>query len=272
MLNIKDCTKTFKKKKALDGFTVQMGHGVYGLLGPNGAGKTTLMRCICGLYRPDSGSIERPDGSAIGYLPQKFGMFRELTVYEMMAYFATLKQIEKAKQKEQIERCVEEVNLSDRLHDRISTLSGGMVRRLGIAQAILGDPEFVIFDEPTAGLDPEERMRFKNILAQIKGSNTIIISTHIVSDVEAACGNILIMDCGKLIASGTGAQIAGLAEQKVYLVPANKESLLCGNFYIKDRTEENGAAFLHVLSSQEQDGAPLPPTVEDGFLCALKNI
>lgn len=272
MLNITNCTKTFQKKKALDGFTVQVGSGVFGLLGPNGAGKTTLMRCICGLYRLDGGTIEKPASSAIGYLPQKFGMFRELTVYEMMAYFATLKNIDKTKQKEQIERCVEEVNLTDRMRDRIATLSGGMVRRLGIAQAILGSPEIILFDEPTAGLDPEERMRFKNMLARIKGDNTIIISTHIVSDVEAICGNILIMNNGKLAASGTGAQIASLAEQKVYLVPASDEPSLCGNFYIKDRTEENGEAFLHVLSSQEQNGPVLSPTVEDGFLCALKNI
>lgn len=272
MLSITGCTKTFKKKKALDSFTVQIGKGVYGLLGPNGAGKTTLMRCICGLYRVDSGSIERTAHSAVGYLPQKFGMFRELTVYEMMEYFATLKDIDKKNQTQQIERCVEEVNLSDRMYDRIATLSGGMVRRLGIAQALLGDPEFILFDEPTAGLDPEERMRFKNILAHIKGNNTIIISTHIVSDVEAVCGNILIMDSGRLVASGSGAQIAGLAEQKVYLVPAREEPSLCGNFYIKDRTEENGKAFLHVLSAQEQNGTVLPPTVEDGFLCALKKI
>ena len=271
MLKITDCTKVFKKKKALDNFSAELGYGIYGLLGPNGAGKTTLIRCICGLYRPKSGSIIT-NGASIGYLPQKFGMFRELTVFEMMTYFATLKNIPKPKQKAQIEQYVEEVNLSDRMHDRISSPSGGMVRRLGIAQAMLGEPEIILFDEPTAGLDPEERMRFKNIFARIKRNCTVMISTHIVSDVEATCGHILIMDKGRLIADGTGAQIAQLAKGKVYLLEQSMEQNLHGNFFVKDRTEENGRAMIRVLSAQEQPGTVQPPTVEDGFLCALKKI
>jgi len=272
MLKLTECRKSFKKKKALDGFNLSIENGIFGLLGPNGAGKTTLMRCICGLYNIDSGKIEK-SSKTIGYLPQKFGIFRELTVYEMMSYFATLKGIEKANQKEQIQQCIEEVNLTDRLYDRIATLSGGMIRRIGIAQAILGDPEIIIFDEPTAGLDPEERMRFKNLVVQNKLKNSILlISTHIVSDVEAVCDNILIMDHGKLIASGTGVEIANLAEEKVYLIDANNVEKLSGNYFIKDRIEESGVPTLRVLSREKQLGTLQSPTVEDGFLCALKKI
>ena len=167
MIRIHNCNKNFKKIKAINNFSVNISQGVYGLLGSNGAGKTTLMRCICGLYQTDSGKIET-DIENIGYLPQKFGMFRELTVREMMEYFATLKKIDKSLQKAQIEDSIEKVNLSGRIDDRISTLSGGMVRRVGIAQAILGNPQVVLFDEPTAGLDPEERLRFKNVISRIK--------------------------------------------------------------------------------------------------------
>lgn len=270
MIKIKDCTKKFKKKNALDHFSVDLDYGVYGLLGPNGAGKTTLMRCLCDLYKPDGGTIEKP--AEIGYLPQKFGMLQQLKVYNMMEYFALLKNIEKAKQKDEIERCVEEVNLTDRLYDRVKSLSGGMVRRLGIAQALLGNPEVIIFDEPTAGLDPEERMRFKNIIKRIKGENTIIVSTHIVSDVEAVCDKIILMDKGKLIFSGTGAQVAGIAARKTYLVSADLEKELQGNYYIEETGQNGEVSYLRVLSSEEQPGELQTPTVEDGYICALKNI
>lgn len=270
MLKLENCTKKFKKLKALDNFTADFKTGVYGLLGPNGAGKTTLMRCICDLYKLDSGRIIKPE--KIGYLPQKFGMFSQLKVYNMMEYFAILKNIPKSKQKEDIEKCVEAVNLTDRLYDYVKTLSGGMIRRLGIAQAMLGSPDVIIFDEPTAGLDPEERMRFKNIIKSIQNNNIIIISTHIVSDVEAVCSNIMLMDEGKLISSGTGAEIADIAKNKVYLVNSEDENSLHGNYYIKDTSEKEGSLYLRVLSSEKQKGTLQAPTVEDGYICALKKI
>lgn len=131
-----------------------------------------------------------------GYLPQKFGMFRELTVYDMMDYFAVLKKIPKAEKRAEIERAVEFVNLTDRIKDRVGSLSGGMVRRLGIAQAVLGSPKVMLFDEPTAGLDPEERMRFKNIVSQLPRDSIVLISTHIVEDVEAVCDHVMVMQAG----------------------------------------------------------------------------
>lgn len=269
MLKLNNCTKTFKKKRALDGFSLEMKSGIYGLLGPNGAGKTTLMRCICDLYSLDEGSIEKSQN--IGYLPQKFGMFKQLKVYDMMEYFAILKNIDKTQREAEIKRCIEAVNLSDRLYDRVKSLSGGMVRRLGIAQAIIGNPDVIIFDEPTAGLDPEERMRFKNIISQISGDNIIIISTHIVTDVEAICDRIILMDKGKLIFSGTGADVANIGNNKVYLVEAEKQKELQGNYYIKDRVENDKGSYLRILSNQHQPGKSLTPNVEDGYICALKN-
>ena len=221
MLEMKAVQKSFKKKMVLKGIDCEIGEGVYGLLGPNGAGKTTLMRCIVGLYSLQGGQILF-DGkdvakngdllARIGYLPQKFGLFKELKVYNMMEYFATLKNIPKEEQRPAIEKSLEIVNLSERMGDRVGALSGGMIRRLGIAQAVLGEPEVILFDEPTAGLDPEERMRFKNIIASIKKGRTILISTHIVEDVEAVCDHILVMDNGLIVGAGTDSQVRAAAQ------------------------------------------------------------
>lgn len=208
-LTIMDVTKRFKKRVAVDHFSMEFHPGVYGLLGPNGAGKTTLLRCICGLYRLNGGAVQ--GGENPGYLPQSFGMFRELTLFQMMEYLAALKGLPKESQGEEIHRALELVNLSDRAGSRVKALSGGMVRRAGIAQALLGDPEVLLFDEPTAGLDPEERVRFQNVVAARRKGVTLI-STHIVSDVEALCGTILIMNQGKLITAGTAQEIAQLAQ------------------------------------------------------------
>jgi len=278
MLQIINAGKKFKKKTALDNININFENGVYGLLGPNGAGKTTLMRCICGLYSLNIGKIVFNDSDIkqnkmsknIGYLPQKFGLFKELTIYEMMEYFATLKNITNEDQKKDIESCIERVNLLDRIHDRISTLSGGMIRRIGIAQAILGNPELAIFDEPTAGLDPEERMRFKNIISQIKKDKIIIISTHVVEDVEETCSDIMIMNEGKLVITGNNSFINNLAEGKVFLVDAENEKQLIGDFFIEKRTTYDNKSVLRVLSGEKQNGKNVDPTIEDGYICILK--
>lgn len=269
MVKLIECTKRFRKRIAVDHLSATLDTGIIGLLGPNGAGKTTLLRCICGVYKLNGGAIQGGE-DGIGYLPQQFGMFKALSVYQMMEYLATLKKIPKQAQKSEIERCVELVNLSDRLRSRISTLSGGMIRRLGIAQALLGNPEVVLFDEPTAGLDPEERVRFKNVVASRRHQGVTLISTHIVSDVEACCDKILIMNEGKLVTVGSSQQIANLAQGKVYIVPGAQESDLCDSYYVKDRVEDGGVTQLRVLSSAPQPGKLVAPTMEDGYLCAIK--
>lgn len=220
MLTVDNLSKSFGKKTVLDNISVQLTHGVYGLLGPNGSGKTTFMRCIAGIYRYN-GRIITP--SNVGYLPQKFGAFRELTVYEVLEYFAELKGIPSNRQGKDIHDCLEDVNLWERHSDKVKTLSGGMIRRLGVAQALLGNPELILVDEPTAGLDPEERLRFKNLISQHREDCTILISTHIVEDVEALCDHIIILSHGKIFAR---------TRRKIY---GRLQRSMCGMFQRKGR-------------------------------------
>ena len=175
MIEIKELEVEYKKKKVLKAVDLEVGTGVYGLLGPNGAGKTTLMRCITGILKPYSGEIICME--KIGYLPQKFGFYKQMTVFETLKFFATLKKVDELEQKEHIMECLKLVHLIERANDKMGTLSGGMVRRVGIAQALLGNPKVMIFDEPTAGLDPEERFRFRQLIRQIREGRCIIIST-----------------------------------------------------------------------------------------------
>lgn len=283
MVEIREITKTFGKKTALNKLSVTMESGIIGLLGPNGSGKTTLLRTMTGLYKTKSGQIlldghdvtntdELPE--VTGYLPQKFGMFKELSVYDMMDYFAVLKKIPKGKRRAEIERVVEFVNLSERIRDRVGSLSGGMIRRLGIAQAVLGDPKILLLDEPTAGLDPEERMRFKNLIRQLERSKIILISTHIVEDVEALCDHIIVMKEGTVLTNRTGNELADAAKGKVYTVHAEYENSLPAGAYLRARNEVPGEGeLLTVLSSTPIDeGKPIASTIEDGYLCLLKDI
>lgn len=272
MLKLEKCTKKFKKTTALNEFSCELGHGVYGLLGPNGSGKTTLMRCICGLVALDSGRIDC-GAQSIGYLPQQFGVMKQLTVYEMLEYFAILKEIPKESRDREIRRCVELVNLSDKINEKTGSLSGGMIRRTGIAQAILGNPEIILFDEPTAGLDPEERVRFKNLIKQLKKDRTVIISTHIVSDVEAVCDNIAVINSGRNVCQGSGEELKAKARGKAYLVNEKYENELSADCFIKDRINGEDGNYLYVLSKNPVSfGIAAEPDIEDGYLCALKNI
>ena len=213
MLILENVTKKFRKREALSGVSVQVEEGCYGLLGPNGAGKTTLLRCILGLYPINSGRISF-DGkpSEVGYLPQKFGMFQELTAYDMLYYFAAIKKVPKHLCKDEIERVLALVNLEDRSGDKIRKLSGGMQRRLGIAQALLGNPRLIFLDEPTAGLDPEERTRFRDIMSEIREGRTILLSTHIVEDVESVCDRVIIMNHGKILENVTVQEACAFSE------------------------------------------------------------
>ncbi len=212
MIEFDHVVKKFGKRKALDGVSLRLEKGCYGLLGPNGAGKTTLLRCMLGLYPVSGGAVRMGDGAAVGYLPQKFGVFRELSVRDALYYFACIKKIPKGERDPEISRALSQVNLEDRGRDRVSRLSGGMQRRVGIAQALLGDPDVLIFDEPTAGLDPEERARFKNLVRRAGAGRTVLISTHIVEDVESLCDRVIIMNQGQVLENVTTAEAADFAK------------------------------------------------------------
>lgn len=272
VLKAVNLNKNFGRTKVLKDVSFTMESGVYGLLGPNGAGKTTLMRCITGLYRYqgeivlNDKKINNRKSSVVGYLPQKFGLFPELTVGEMLDYMGNMQGVPKKGRKETIDRCLSQVNLEDRKNVRIRKLSGGMIRRVGIAQALLSDPPVIIFDEPTAGLDPEERMHFKEIISNLSREKIVLISTHIVEDVEACCDHIVVIDRGEILRSGSVEEIRGVAERRVREVEdTGQDDIL----YVERSFMKNGKKKYRVLLKNDTENFE-EPTVEDGYLCLLK--
>jgi ABC-2 type transport system ATP-binding protein len=211
------------RRMAVDGLDLSMDAGVHGLLGPNGAGKTTLVRSIATVLRPVGGTLallgEKVNGRIdlrglrrqIGYLPQEFGYYRRFTVREFIEYIAWLKEMPAGETPGAVQRAIERVELSDRADDRMKTLSGGMVRRVGIAQAIVNDPRILLLDEPTAGLDPDQRLRFRALLRELGTDTCVLVSTHLVEDVAAACTDVMLIDAGRLAFQGGPADLAAAA-------------------------------------------------------------
>ena len=216
--------RSFGKNKAVDGVDLQLGPGVFGLLGPNGAGKTSLLRMLATVLPPSSGEIrllERdPRGAAarreirrrLGYLPQNLGYYPSFTVVEFIEYFALLKEMPTAAVPKAVAAAVERVDLGVKAKAKLRTLSGGMLRRVGIAQAIVNDPDLLLLDEPTAGLDPEQRVQFRALLRDLGQRATVIVSTHLVEDVGAACTEVALMDAGKIVFHGTPAELTARGE------------------------------------------------------------
>jgi ABC-2 type transport system ATP-binding protein len=203
-------TKQFQNKIAVDRVSLRLHNGVFGLLGTNGAGKTTLMRMLCGILQPTSGTItfdgidvsEEGYRAILGYLPQDFGYYPEFTAMDFLIYMAALKGLPKPSAKRRANELLELVGLEDMGRKKIKTFSGGMKQRLGIAQALLNDPKLLILDEPTAGLDPKERVRFRNLIGQLGKDSIVLLSTHIVSDIEHIADEVLMMKDGNLIYHG----------------------------------------------------------------------
>lgn len=281
VLSLNHLSKSFGRRKIIEDLSCDFGTGVYGLLGPNGSGKTTLIRCVTLHYREGRRALRfrgEPVRSLsaylrhIGYLPQQFGLFKELSVHDMMRYIASLKGLKRSAAEPEIDRLLELFRLGGEKEKKIATLSGGMVRRLGIAQAMLGRPPLLIFDEPTAGLDPEERLNFKGVIAEIKKQHCILLSTHIVGDVEACCDRVLILKDRGIARSGSCAELSTLAAGKVFEVPEADKEGLRGRYHISNRYEREGERYLRVLSAERQSFPPLAPTLEDAYVCVMQGI
>ncbi len=271
-------TKQYGPKIACDRISLQAGPGVYGLLGANGAGKTTLLRMICGVLRPTSGDIRfagldvSSEGyrARLGYLPQDFGYYPEFTALDFLLYLAALKGLPRAAARQQSRDLLELVGLTGEAGHRIRTFSGGTRQRLGIAQALLGDPQLLVLDEPTAGLDPKERVRFRNLIARLGARRTVLLSTHIVSDVEHIAGTILILKSGVLLQSGPRDAVLQAVQGKVWtctLPPAEAEAL-CARYPAADTCPAGEKVALRLLA----DACPCPgaqpaePPLEDLYL------
>lgn len=276
MLEVQNVSKKFKKQEVLHGIDMKLDNAVYGLLGENGAGKTTLMRCIAGLYQNYSGKItwknkngeiEKKYYEKIGYLPQTFEGLGELKVEEFLKYFCAMKKIDKKLEKTEIERVLESVNLLEHKKKKVASLSGGMRRRLGIAQTMLGNPKLIMFDEPTTGLDPKERLRFQNIIAENKkNENVTIISTHLVSDIEYLSDKIIVMKEGTLLGVFTPLELAKEADGKIYELSEEEYENVKEDVLLIKISQNVNARKIRVMTDQPMDYEKVEATVEDGYL------
>ncbi len=279
-LDINNLTKKYKDKAAVDNFSVSLQAGVYGLLGPNGAGKTTLMRMICDLIKPDAGGIYY-DGEPVwglgeqyrrilGYLPQNFGYYPSFTVQRYMEYIASLKGLNPRFSKRKIDELLETVGLAESKRAKISSLSGGMRQRLGIAQSMLNEPDVLILDEPTVGLDPSERVKFRNLISTISQGKITILSTHIVPDISYIADEILLVQTGKLRYKGNVQEITLGVQDKVWevLVENQQAGAVAEQFIVSNMHHTSQGAILRIIS----DSCPFPqakvvePTLEDAYL------
>lgn len=273
-------TKQYGHKLAVDRVDLELHRGVYGLLGANGAGKTTLMRMLCGILTPTSGEIRwggREIGSLgeeyrslLGYLPQDFGYYPEFTAEKFLLYLAALKGLGKVQAGQKMLELLDLVGLSEERKHKIRTFSGGMKQRLGIAQALLNDPEILILDEPTAGLDPKERVRFRNLISACARDRIVLLSTHIVSDVEYIAGEILIMKEGRLIHRGAPDAITHEIDGKVWecrVDPARAEEL-CSRYNVGNLKNAGDKTILRIIKDEKpmEEAVPAEASLEDLYL------
>lgn len=290
MIEINSLTKTYgagpKAVHALNGLHLNIGKGMFGLLGPNGAGKTTFMRILAGIVNPSSGSvtinghdISTQQGktavkSSLGYLPQELGMYPELTARQFVDYMAILKGLDDPKERQRcVEKVLEMVGLVDAAGRKIKGFSGGMKRRVGIAQALVNDPQLLIVDEPTAGLDPEERIRFRNLLVNLAADRTVLLSTHIVEDIGQTCRDIAILAHGKLLFRGSPSDLIQAARGHVWTLTSsalekpNHNLTVVSMLHLAEGTQ-------YRLVGEHVDGypdaAPAQPGLEDGYVWLMK--
>lgn len=279
---IKNLSKNYGRKAALKNVSVTIHSGMYGLLGRNGAGKTSLMRILATLSVPSGGEVSMNGipinetgkiREIVGYLSQNFSFYRNMSVYDAMDYLGLLSNLPDKIRKERIASLLEQVNLKENMRTKIKALSGGMKQRLGIAQALLHDPQILIVDEPTAGLDPEERIRFRNMLSEFAEDRIVILSTHISSDVETSCENIGVLDNGKMIWNGAAEELVKQAEGKVYLISAEKkqDKIIREKYTVLNIIASGSGTQYRVLSETlpEEKHILQAPTLEDWYMYLL---
>ena len=285
MLEINGLTKTYGNGvRAMDGVSLSIPKGMFGLLGPNGAGKSTLMRTLATLQYPDSGTIQFGDidpikepkalRATLGYLPQDFGVYPRMSARAMLDHLAVLKGLTNGKERKQVvESLLEQTNLKQHANKSVASYSGGMRQRFGIAQALLGDPQLIIVDEPTAGLDPEERNRFHNLLSEIGENVVVILSTHIVEDVADLCPNMAIMNQGRIVAKGAPGDLVNALEGKVFAKPVAKAALpeMRSRYNVISERLVVGQVVIRVVAETNPgDGVePVPADLEDVYFATI---
>lgn len=282
-IEIKNVDKFYGRKQALKNVSLTIEQGMFGLLGRNGAGKTTLMKTLATLHRKRSGEITvcgTPIESAkeirgmTGYLPQDFSMYPSMTVKESLDYLGVLSGMDKQLREQRIKMLLKRVNLTEQGHKKVKALSGGMKRRLGIAQALLHDPKVLIVDEPTAGLDPEERIRFRNLLCEVAEERIVILSTHIVGDIEATCENIAIMNSGEILWQGTVSELLKSAQSKVFTINVDKKFLpqIKEQYIVTSMLVQSEYTTVRIISDSEPElrgAVSAEPNLEDAYMYCL---
>ncbi len=272
--------------QALRGLDLEIGGGMFGLVGPNGAGKTTFMRILAGLLHPSGGSVrvmghdvtdragKQQVKSVLGYLPQEMGFYPNLTGREFLDYVAILKGITGAEaRRRQIAELLEMVRLTDDADRRVKTYSGGMKRRIGIAQALLGDPKLIIVDEPTAGLDPEERVRLRNLLADTASRCTVILSTHIIEDIGQSCNDLAVLDKGRVVFRGAPTDLIAGARGHVWIIVTPDARPDEGLAVVSTLQMQNGVQYRVIGSPDPKYNAqPVEPSLEDGYIWLMRRI
>jgi ABC-type multidrug transport system ATPase subunit len=285
-IDVVGLTKKYGRVLALDDVSLHVSGGTFGLLGPNGAGKTTLMRILTTLILPTSGRVTvdgvdvvRAPGwvrQRLGYIPQDFGFYRNLSAYGVLDYVATMKNVPVRELRRQVEAVLEEVNLTDQARRKVGGFSGGMKQRLGIAQALLGNPELLVVDEPTAGLDPEERIRFRNLLARLSRERTVLLSTHIVANIEASCSGVAVLNRGRVAFAGTPQALARRARGLVWQVtiPTEAWPSVEARYPILSSRVQNGRTRARLLAQEPPpgDAQRLEPDLEDGYVAVMKGL
>ncbi|MCW6008057.1 ABC transporter ATP-binding protein [Micromonospora sp. CPCC 205371] len=284
MFELIDVTKVYKgQKRAVDGLSIRMGSGVVGLLGPNGAGKSSLMRIAATVTRPTSGRVlfdgtdvvAKPDvlRRQLGYLPQDFGVYPNLTAREFLTYLAAVKGLSARSARARVDELLALVNLTEAAKRPLGGYSGGMLRRVGIAQTLLADPRVLIVDEPTAGLDPQERVRFRNLLSELAADRLVLLSTHIVSDIESVAGDIAIVDRGRLLRRGTPEELLRGVEGHVWETVVEPDAVAAtqARYLVSRMIRTPRGVRVRLLSptAPGPDATRATPDLEDAYLAAV---